>query len=228
MWQCNDFFCHQRSWGSPPSCHDGAIQHSTYPIYKWSSRCVRASAAGLWTDRAPCWCYFMGQCEFTWCHPGQRVVQYQPRIPECFPSSILHFSQPNILLFMSLEGLWVATLHQGKISCSCMKLVCNDIGVNACYMWIWHTRSYFPRCLARENVVCDADEVLWPDPACQHDAVCIFLPVLYFLSLCMIWALRFPLFSILCIMTVKWCFSFWLTHGLIWCLAMSTVWTVLK
>ena len=26
-----------------------------------------------------------------------------------------------------------------------------------------HTRRYFPRCLARENIACDVDKVLWPD-----------------------------------------------------------------
>lgn len=29
----------------------------------------------------------------------------------------------------------------------------------------------FPRCLTWEKVACDVDEVLWPDPARQRDAV---------------------------------------------------------
>ncbi|XP_049340786.1 uncharacterized protein LOC125804931 [Astyanax mexicanus] len=52
-----------------------------------------------------------------------------------------------------------------------MELACNDIGVDACQAWIRHTRSYYPRCLARENVAYDVDEVLWPDPAHRHDVI---------------------------------------------------------
>ncbi|CAM4572758.1 unnamed protein product [Leuciscus chuanchicus] len=32
-------------------------------------------------------------------------------------------------------------------------------------------RGFLPRCLARQNVACDVDEVLWPDPVRRHDAV---------------------------------------------------------
>lgn len=52
-----------------------------------------------------------------------------------------------------------------------MELAGDDIGVEACQAWIRHARGFYPRCLARENVACDVDEVLWPDPARRHDAV---------------------------------------------------------
>lgn len=52
-----------------------------------------------------------------------------------------------------------------------MGLACGDIGVEACQAWIRHARGFFPRCLARQNVACDVDEVLWPDPVRRHDAV---------------------------------------------------------
>ncbi len=52
-----------------------------------------------------------------------------------------------------------------------MGLACGDIGVEACQAWIRHARVFFPRCLARQNVACDVDEVLWPDPVRRHDAV---------------------------------------------------------
>ena len=32
-----------------------------------------------------------------------------------------------------------------------------------------HTRWYFPCCLARENIACDVDEVLWPDRNQRQD-----------------------------------------------------------
>ena len=30
-------------------------------------------------------------------------------------------------------------------------------------------RGFFPRCLRRENIACDVDEVLWPDPAQRQE-----------------------------------------------------------
>lgn len=45
------------------------------------------------------------------------------------------------------------------------------MGVEACQAWIRHARGFSPHCLARENVACDVDEVLWPDPVWRNDAV---------------------------------------------------------
>ncbi|KAK0144396.1 hypothetical protein N1851_017216 [Merluccius polli] len=36
---------------------------------------------------------------------------------------------------------------------------------------IRHARGLFPHCLARQNVACDVNVVLWPDPVRRHDAV---------------------------------------------------------
>ncbi len=46
-------------------------------------------------------------------------------------------------------------------------------GCNGCYMprhhswtlqgWIRHTKRFFPRCLAREDIRCDVDENMWPN-----------------------------------------------------------------
>ncbi|XP_078025271.1 uncharacterized protein LOC144463742 [Epinephelus lanceolatus] len=46
-----------------------------------------------------------------------------------------------------------------------MDLACDDVPVEAFQGWIRHARAFFPRCLARDNIACDVDEVLWPDPA---------------------------------------------------------------
>ncbi|KAI7809003.1 hypothetical protein IRJ41_024945 [Triplophysa rosa] len=50
-----------------------------------------------------------------------------------------------------------------------MEDACGDIEVASVQGWIRHARRYFPRCLARESVSCDVDEVLWPDPARRRD-----------------------------------------------------------
>lgn len=50
-----------------------------------------------------------------------------------------------------------------------MEDACGDIEVASVQGWMRHARRYFPRCLARENILCDVDEVLWPDPAQRRD-----------------------------------------------------------
>jgi hypothetical protein len=45
-----------------------------------------------------------------------------------------------------------------------MEQACGDIDLGSIYGWIRHTRQYIPRCLAGENIGCDVDEILWPDP----------------------------------------------------------------
>jgi len=51
-----------------------------------------------------------------------------------------------------------------------MEEACGDIAVESCQGWLRHSRAFFPRCLARENIACDVDENLWPDPAQRQDA----------------------------------------------------------
>ncbi|XP_038569875.1 uncharacterized protein LOC119899396 [Micropterus salmoides] len=51
-----------------------------------------------------------------------------------------------------------------------MELACVDIPVENFQGWIRHSRAFFPRCLARDNIACDLDEVMWPDAAQRHDA----------------------------------------------------------
>lgn len=51
-----------------------------------------------------------------------------------------------------------------------MEEACGDIAAEAYQGWIRHARRYFPRCLARENIACDVDEVLWPDRNERQDA----------------------------------------------------------
>ena len=52
-----------------------------------------------------------------------------------------------------------------------MEEACGDIGVEACQAWIRHARGFFPRCLAREDVACDVDEILWPDALRRNDVM---------------------------------------------------------
>ena len=44
-----------------------------------------------------------------------------------------------------------------------MDAACDDITADACRGWIRHSKWFFPRCIAREDLRCDVDEKLWPN-----------------------------------------------------------------
>lgn len=44
-----------------------------------------------------------------------------------------------------------------------MNAGCGVISPEDCQGWIRHSRRYFPRCIAREDIRCDVDENLWPN-----------------------------------------------------------------
>ncbi len=43
-----------------------------------------------------------------------------------------------------------------------MNAACEDIAADHCSV-VRHSRRFFPRCMAMENIRCDVDENLWPD-----------------------------------------------------------------
>ncbi|XP_049319442.1 uncharacterized protein LOC125780972 [Astyanax mexicanus] len=52
-----------------------------------------------------------------------------------------------------------------------MEEACDEIDVGAIQGWIRHSRRFFPQCLAKDNIACDVDVALWPDPAVRQEAV---------------------------------------------------------
>ncbi len=59
--------------------------------------------------------------------------------------------------------------HQRIALLQAMEEACGDIDQASCQAWIRHPRRYFPRCLGLEDIACDVDEILWPDPERRHD-----------------------------------------------------------
>ncbi|KAK3572373.1 hypothetical protein QTP86_032609 [Hemibagrus guttatus] len=51
-----------------------------------------------------------------------------------------------------------------------MEEACDLIDAGSVQGWIRHSRRFCPRCLVREDIACDVDEVLWQDPARRRDA----------------------------------------------------------
>ncbi|KAI2646184.1 Insertion element IS630 uncharacterized 39 kDa protein [Labeo rohita] len=59
--------------------------------------------------------------------------------------------------------------HEQVTLLQAMDDACNDITADQCQAWIRHARRFFPRCLANENIHCDVDENLWPNPQDRVD-----------------------------------------------------------
>ncbi|KAL0153765.1 hypothetical protein M9458_050881, partial [Cirrhinus mrigala] len=59
--------------------------------------------------------------------------------------------------------------HQQVALLQAMEEACGDIDQASCQAWIRHSRRYFPWCLGLEDIACDVDEILWPDPEKRHD-----------------------------------------------------------
>ncbi|XP_060756558.1 uncharacterized protein LOC132867586 [Neoarius graeffei] len=52
-----------------------------------------------------------------------------------------------------------------------MDAACDDITGDQCRGWLRHSRRFFPRCIARENIRCDVDENLWPNREQRMDGL---------------------------------------------------------
>ena len=50
-----------------------------------------------------------------------------------------------------------------------VEVACGDIEVRSIQGWLRHAKRYFPRYLAREDVSCDVDEVMWPNANSTQD-----------------------------------------------------------
>ncbi len=50
-----------------------------------------------------------------------------------------------------------------------MNAACEDITADHCRGWVPHSRRFFPRCMAMENIRCDVDENHWLDQQEQQD-----------------------------------------------------------
>ncbi|XP_026213312.1 uncharacterized protein LOC113160317 isoform X1 [Anabas testudineus] len=53
--------------------------------------------------------------------------------------------------------------HTQMTLLAAMDAACDDITADACRGWIRHSKRFFPRCIAREDIRCDVDENLWPN-----------------------------------------------------------------
>lgn len=66
-----------------------------------------------------------------------------------------------------------------------MAEACEETDVGAIQGWIRHSMRFFPRCLAREDIACDVDEVHFPFQSAvfwEHIFVFLFNPMQTYLT----------------------------------------------
>ncbi|CAM4714342.1 unnamed protein product [Leuciscus chuanchicus] len=97
-----------------------------------------------------------------------------PRIRTWFtthPRMLMEFLPPYSPFLNPIEEFfsawrWRVYEHQAqdqRALLHAMDAACEDITGDQCRGWLRHSRRFFPRCIARENIRCDVDENLWPN-----------------------------------------------------------------
>lgn len=59
--------------------------------------------------------------------------------------------------------------HDRMTLLDAMDAGCRDIAAEDCQGWIRHSKRFFPRCIALEDIRCDVDENMWPNPDDRRD-----------------------------------------------------------
>lgn len=88
--------------------------------------------------------------------------------------------------------------HQQVALLQAMEEACGDIDQASCQAWIRHSRTYFPRCLGPEDIACDVDGILRPNPERRHDVGWFFFLFCFFVKL------------LFCVLTLSWFLWVWI------------------
>jgi len=106
-------------------------------------------------------------------HHSQAVTAWfevHPRLICLFLPPYSPFLNPIEELFSTWR--WKVYDHQPHDQLSLLEAMdagCRDITVDDCQGWIRHSKRFYPRCIALDNIRCDVDENLWPNPEDRRD-----------------------------------------------------------
>ena len=109
----------------------------------------------------------MGQCQLSSSSHRPKLVRWPPTISASVSSTLLSISKSSSAWRWKVYD---RQPYERLTLLEAMEEACDDIDVSAIQGWIRHSRRFFPRCSAREDIACDVDEVLWPGPARRRDA----------------------------------------------------------
>ncbi|KAI2650103.1 dTDP-glucose 4,6-dehydratase [Labeo rohita] len=106
-------------------------------------------------------------------HHSQAITTWfevHPRLVSLFLPPSSPFLNPTEEFFSAWR--WKVYDHQPHDQMSLLEAMdagCRDITVDDCQGWIRHTRQFYPRCNALDNIRCDVDENMWPNPEDRRD-----------------------------------------------------------
>ena len=106
-------------------------------------------------------------------HHSQAVTAWfevHPRLIRLFLPPYSPFLNPIEEFFSTWR--WKVYDHQPHDQLSLLEAMdagCRDITVDDCQGWIRHSKRFYPRCIALDNIRCDVDENLWPNPEDRRD-----------------------------------------------------------
>uniref|UniRef100_A0A1A8IV12 DDE superfamily endonuclease n=1 Tax=Nothobranchius kuhntae TaxID=321403 RepID=A0A1A8IV12_NOTKU len=90
--------------------------------------------------------------------------------------------------------------HTQMALLAAMDAACDDITAESCRGWIRHSRRYFPRCIDRADIPCDADENVWADRRERVDMQqCLFSYFLFHNYCSKVYCLSEFMFAVKCL-----------------------------
>ncbi|XP_025766849.1 uncharacterized protein LOC112848074 [Oreochromis niloticus] len=106
-------------------------------------------------------------------HHSQAITTWfevHPRLVSLFLPPYSPFLNPIEEFFSAWR--WKVYDHQPHDQMSLLEAMdagSRDITVDDCQGWIRHTRRFYPRCIDLDNIRCDVDENMWPNPEDRRD-----------------------------------------------------------
>ncbi|XP_026048262.1 uncharacterized protein LOC113036261 [Astatotilapia calliptera] len=106
-------------------------------------------------------------------HHSQAITTWfevHPRLVSLFLPPYSPFLNPREEFFSAWR--WKVYDHQPHDQMSLLEAMdagSRDITVDDCQGWIRHTRRFYPRCIDLDNIRCDVDENMWPNPEDRRD-----------------------------------------------------------
>lgn len=106
-------------------------------------------------------------------HHSQAITSWfedHPRLVSLFLPPYSPFLNPIEEFFSAWR--WKVYDHQPHDQMSLLEAMdagCRDITVHDCQGWIRHAKRFYPRCIALDDIRCDVDENMWPNPEDRRD-----------------------------------------------------------
>ncbi|XDV41651.1 hypothetical protein PO909_010472 [Leuciscus waleckii] len=105
-------------------------------------------------------------------HAKMGPFQHHPQLTVLYLPPYSPFLNPIEKFFSTWQSKVYDLQPQAQVPLiQAMEDACDQVDAAAVQGWIRHSRRFFPRCLANEDIACDVDEILWPDPARRRDNV---------------------------------------------------------